>query len=170
MAADKEAFLDRWSRLKREERAAADEAQAPVAPPAAGAAESEAPPLPPMESLTPESDFSAFMHPKVPELMRRTALKKLFQDPRYNVVDKFEAYWQDFTQDEGISPELLKTLDQARRHVFGEQREERAPEIGQESAPASSPGDPAAAAPAPAEAPSTSAPQQQNDVPRTQDS
>jgi hypothetical protein len=75
------------------------------------------------------------MHPKVPELMRRAALKKLFQDPRYNVVDKFEAYWEDYTQAEGIPPELLEKLDQARRHVFGQRQEEApAPQAGEDAA------------------------------------
>ncbi|MDW8469120.1 MAG: DUF3306 domain-containing protein [Burkholderiales bacterium] len=123
MAHEREPFLERWSRLKRE-RAAAPQTQAAAPPPGATArgepAASEPPPLPPIESLTPESDFSAFMHPKVPELLRRAALKKLFQDPRYNVVDRFEAYWEDYTQAEPVPPELLEKLDQARRHVFGD--------------------------------------------------
>jgi hypothetical protein len=70
------------------------------------------------------------MNPKVPEMMRRAALKKLFQDPRYNVVDKFEAYWEDYTKDEGIPPELLEKLDQARRHVFGDRMDEAPPREG----------------------------------------
>ena len=40
--------------------------------------ESPAPALPPMESVTPESDFAPFMHPKVADAVRRVALKKLF--------------------------------------------------------------------------------------------
>jgi hypothetical protein len=166
MAADKEAFLERWSRLKREQRAATDEAQPPAAAPAAGAAQAEAPPLPPVESLTPDSDFSAFMHPKVPELMRRTALKKLFQDPRYNVVDMFEAYWEDYTKGEGIPTELLEKLDQARRHVFGGRQEEApAPQAGEDAARAAD--EPAAESAPPGPAQPT--PPSGNDVDRAQD-
>jgi hypothetical protein len=166
MAADKEAFLERWSRLKREQPAPGGEARPPAAAPVAGAEAAEAPPLPPVESLTPEADFSAFMHPKVPELMRRAALKKLFQDPRYNVVDKFEAYWQDFTQDEGIPPELLEKLDQARRHVFGQRQEEAPPPAAE--APERAAAEPAAGSAPPAQAQATPPPG--NDAARAQDS
>jgi hypothetical protein len=69
MTQDKDAFLSRWSRLKREQAA---KEQTPAPP----AAKAEAPPaLPPLDKLTPESDFTAFMHPKVEKLVRRAALK-----------------------------------------------------------------------------------------------
>jgi hypothetical protein len=105
---DDEPFLSRWSRLKREkpaeEKTAADEAPAPA--------------LPPVESLTPESDFSGFMHPKVQDALRRVALKKLFSDPHFNVPDPFEAYSGDWTGGEPIPEEMLKTLNQARDLIF----------------------------------------------------
>src|SRR5437762_9827515 len=69
MSEEKEAFLSRWSRLKREqptEKQAEPETPAPV--------------LPPVESLTPQSDYAGFMHPKVKDDLRRLALKKLFGD------------------------------------------------------------------------------------------
>jgi hypothetical protein len=105
MADEKEAFLSRWSRLKRQ-------------PPAQEAVqktdEKPAPVLPPVESLTPESDFSAFMGPKVKDELRRVALKKLFSDPHFNIADPFEAYSGDWTGGEPIPPEMLATLNQAR--------------------------------------------------------
>ena len=103
MAQDKENFLARWSRLKREEKPA--EKKDDAAPPA----------LPPLDKLTPESDFSPFMHPKVEDALRRTALKKLFSDPHFNTPDPFEAYSGDWTGGEPISEEMLATLNQARR-------------------------------------------------------
>ena len=48
--------------------------------------------LPSVDKLTPESDFTGFMHPKVEDALRRVALKKLFSDPHFNVPDPFEAY------------------------------------------------------------------------------
>jgi len=114
MAEEKEAFLSRWSRLKREppvEERSEPETPAPVLPPA----------LPPLESLTPESDFAGFMHPKVKDELRRLALKKLFNDPHFNVADPFEAYSGDWTGGEPITPELLATLNQARTVLFNEQ-------------------------------------------------
>jgi hypothetical protein len=125
MAEDKEEFLARWSRLKKEQRAA-ESAAAPAKPdesapngtmPASTAqapVQDEAPPLPPVEKLTPESDFAPFMHPKVPELMRRAALKQLFRDPRYNVVDKFEAYSDDYTVVATTTPEMVEKANRLR--------------------------------------------------------
>jgi len=76
MADEKESFLARWSRLKREAPVPKDaDAQAPV--------------VPPIESLTPESDFAAFMNPKVKDELRRLALKKLFSDPHFKLADPF---------------------------------------------------------------------------------
>jgi Protein of unknown function (DUF3306) len=115
MADEKEAFLSRWSRLKRE-------------PPAEKPAESPAPALPPVESLTPESDFTDFMHPKVKEELRRLALKKLFSDPHFNLPDPFEAYSGDWTGGEPITPELLATLNQARSVLFTEEEKKAADE------------------------------------------
>ena len=116
MAADekKEAFLERWSRLKKEERRA---------PPATE--ERPAPALPPVEKLTAESDFTGFMHPKVEHALRRVALKKLFSDPHFNIPDPFEPYSGNFNVEDPISPELLATLKQADQLVFGDKKEEK---------------------------------------------
>jgi len=117
-AEDKEAFLSRWSRLKqqeaREEPAPAN-VQVDAAPPA----------LPPVDKLTPESDFAPFMHPKVTDALRRVALKKLFLDPHFNVPDLNEAYSGDWTGGDPISEELLKTLNQARTVLFREEEAQK---------------------------------------------
>jgi hypothetical protein len=111
MAQDKEPFISRWSRVKHE-RAAEKPAQE------SEPERSEAPALPPVAQLTPESDFSVFMHPKVQDALRRVALKKLFSDPHFNVADPFEAYSGDWTGGEAISEELLAKLNQARSVLF----------------------------------------------------
>lgn len=54
--------------------------------------------LPPIESLTPESDYSGFMSPRVSESLRRMALRKLFGSPAFNVRDGLDDYDDDFTQ------------------------------------------------------------------------
>jgi hypothetical protein len=113
-----EAFLSRWSRMKREERA--KEAEPPPAVPATAVEESPAPPLPPVDALTPESDFTPFMHAKVPVETRRAALKKLFADPQFNIPDLNEAYSGDWTGGDPIPLEMLKTLNQAQRILFDE--------------------------------------------------
>jgi hypothetical protein len=113
VAQEKENFLGRWSRLKQEDRK--EEKKLPEQP------ESEAPKLPSVDDLTPESDFTGFMHPKVGDALRRVALKKLFGDPHFNVPDPYEPFSGDWTVAEGISDEMLKTLNQARTHLFADQ-------------------------------------------------
>jgi hypothetical protein len=112
----KEAFLHRWSRRKHE--AEKEKEQLPAA--------EEKPPaqLPPVDELTPESDFTGFMHPKVEDALRRVALKKLFNDPHFNIPDPFEPYSGDWNVGEPISNELLATLNQARTHLFSDKKEE----------------------------------------------
>ena len=105
MAEEKERFLSRWSRLKHESRG---EDAAPVVE------KKDAEPVPPVETVTPQSDFSPFMQPKVKEELRRLALKKLFRDPHFNVPDPFEPYSRDWNIAEPIPPDMLAKLNQAR--------------------------------------------------------
>jgi len=128
MAQDEEAFLARWSRLKR------DEAQEKAAPPAEKKPDDAPPALPPVDELTPEADFSPFMQPKVGDALRRAALKKLFADPHFNVADPFEAYSGDWTGGEPIPEELLKALNQARTVLFREEEEHRKKEEAEQAA------------------------------------
>jgi len=115
MTGDKEAFLDRWSRRKLEQAE-----EKPAAPVAMEGANEPPVVLPPVESLTPESDFIPFMNAKVDGDTRRAALKKLFADAHYNVPDPFEAYSEDWTVGEPIPMELLKTLNHAQKLLFDE--------------------------------------------------
>jgi hypothetical protein len=114
MAQDNEAFLSRWSRLKREQAA---EEKKPVV------TETPAPVLPPVDKLTPESDFTGFMHPKVKDELRRVALKKLFSDPHFNTPDPFEPFSGDWRITEAISPEMLATLNQTRTLLLPQEEE-----------------------------------------------
>ncbi len=109
-----EDFLRRWSRLKREKTA---EDKKPVA----------TRPVPPLDQLTPDADFTAFMQPKVEDALRRAALKKLFSDPRFNIPDPFEAYSGDWTGGEPIPAEMLATLNQARTLLFSDKKEAAQP-------------------------------------------
>jgi hypothetical protein len=126
MSDDKQDFLRRWSRLKRESAAAGTVKKT----------ENELPvPLPPLDSLTFESDFKAFMHAKIEEGVKRAALKKLFSDPRFNVMDGLDTYIDDYTKSDTIPPEMLARLERAREKLFNEaaqkantQTEEPAPQ------------------------------------------
>jgi len=128
-AEDKEAFLSRWSRLKREqarEQPLPEEKKEAAPPPA----------LPPVDGLTSESDFAPFMHSKVADAVRRVALKKLFADPHFNVPDLNEAYSGDWTGGDPISEGLLKTLNQARTVLFREEEERKKKDEAQQVAAA----------------------------------
>ena len=64
---------------------------------------------------------------------RRDALKKLFADAHFNTPDPFEPFSDDLRVAESISPELLKTLNQAKKLLFDE-AEKTAAEAAQENA------------------------------------
>ena len=117
MAQD-EGFLSRWSRRKSEARVAPREELPP--PPAAAAepapAEAPAPtaaaPLPPVDSLTPESDFAPFMAPEVDSGLRRQALKRLFSDPHFNAMDMLDVYVDDYSKPDPLPEGWLEKLEQ----------------------------------------------------------
>lgn len=127
--------LSRWSRLKQESRKLEQEkAEAKAKAVPQTAPEDDAPPaLPPLENLTPQSDFTAFMHPKVQDSLRRVALKKLFADPHFSIPDLNEAYSGDWTGGEPITPAMLRQLNQARTLLFTDE-EKKALEAEEEEA------------------------------------
>ena len=103
-----EPFLTRWSRRKEEARREVPE------PAPEKVADPKAPPeLPPLDKLTIESDYRGFFHPKVSEDMRRAALKKLFSDPHFNVMDGLDVYIDDNSKTEPIPAAMLASLKQA---------------------------------------------------------
>ena len=138
-------ILRRWSRLKSEAREkdgagvpvkSADAAAMPagIVPSAEAAAALDAPPivaattargapasaddsLPPVESLTIDSDFSAFMQPAVNEALKRRALKQLFRDPHFNVMDGLDVYIDDYSKPDPIPPEIVREMVQG-RYIF----------------------------------------------------
>ena len=77
--------------------------------PAAGAP-AAAEPLPPVDSLTFDSDFAAFMQPKVDEGTKRAALKKLFSNEHFNVMDGLDIYVGDYTQPDPMPEGMLDKL------------------------------------------------------------
>lgn len=137
-----EGVLSRWSRLKREAaksetakgeatREEAESSDAAAQPAAdrhsAGAGMTEeqrqAPPplpeLPPLEELTPESDFEVFMDPRVDDDMRRAALRVLFGSSDFNVSDGLDVYAEDYTKLEKLTPAFVAGLRFVRQNVLG---------------------------------------------------
>jgi hypothetical protein len=107
----REGFLERWSRLKSEAVHAEPEPRQPIEHPQAA---SPPPELPPVDKLTLESDFSGFFHPKVDESLRRAALRKLFNEPHFNVMDGLDVYIDDYSKPDPIPAAMLAALRQAR--------------------------------------------------------
>lgn len=52
--------------------------------------------MPAIDSLKEDSDFAAFLAPKVSEKLRRMALRKLFHLPQYNIRDELDFCNGDF--------------------------------------------------------------------------
>ena len=93
-------FLERWSRLKK----AADKvAEAEIGDPEGLLA-----------NLTPDSDFGQFMRQEISEEVRRKAMKTLFADPRFNVMDGLDTYIDDYSISDPIPPEMMAMLTQAK--------------------------------------------------------
>ncbi len=136
-------FLSRWSRRKLEKTGVATaqpQAEAPALPdvpagapagtgtePAAETAgEGVAEPLPSVESLTPASDFTPFMQSTVDPDVKTAALKQLFKDPHFNVMDGLDTYIEDYSIPDPIPDAMMKTLYQARQHVFSDEEKAQA--------------------------------------------
>ena len=109
-----ESFVSRWSRRKlaaAREPAAPPAVPVPVAAPAQ--ASSAAPELPPVESLTFESDFTAFLQPGVDPATKQAALRKLLRDPRFNAMDGLDVYIDDYTKPSPLDPAIAQRLANA---------------------------------------------------------
>lgn len=140
MAEPEHSFLSRWSRRKAQVRQGGE----PAAPAALAAelalpaADSYAPPsgvvvdpaagelsdtsVPPepgptledVQALTPESDFSRFVARDVDPEVKNLALKKLFTDPHFNVMDGLDTYIDDYNTPDPIPKAMFRQLVQAR--------------------------------------------------------
>ena len=147
-----EHFLSRWSKKKIEARKGES-----VPASEAGTTPSISQPaiLPPVESLTPNSDFAAFMRPQVDDLLKRRALKTLFQDPRFNVMDGLDVYIDDYSKPDPLPEGWLEKMNQvARLGAPREVEEEAGAKAGAQpvaESPKALEGEPSAAAGEPVE-------------------
>lgn len=80
-------------------------------------------PLPDIDSLTNESDFTPFMGRDVSSDMRNQAMKKLFTDPHYNVMDGLDIYIDDYTKSDPIPLEMLRKMTQSKALFLFEEEE-----------------------------------------------
>jgi len=137
-----EGFFSRWSRRKQAVRegrpaqeppAAPSLAEPPSAQPLQGTVVSQAPaaatpttdarqadpPEPPptlqdVAQLTPQSDFSRFVRPDVDPAVRNAALRKLFADPHFNVMDGLDVYIDDYNTPNPLPASMLRKMASAR--------------------------------------------------------
>lgn len=127
-----DSFLGRWSRRKldAQEGKPLDEpapqplaavaqpataAPAPLAPkPAQAPQEPALPTLADAQALTPQSDFSAFVLRGVTPEVRNTAMKKLFADPHFNVMDGLDIYIDDYTKPSPMPAAMLRRMASAK--------------------------------------------------------
>lgn len=126
-------FFSRWSQQKLK-------AQAPVAPAAEVPTAQTSHPIqtvaspapqpqgsPPTESapvqtptwddvaaLTPGSDFTRFVGRHVDPRVRNAALKTLFKDPHFNVMDGLDVYIEDFGKPDPLPAGMLEQMTQTR--------------------------------------------------------
>lgn len=68
------------------------------------------PTLSDVEQLTPDSDFSTFMSQGVSPEVRNAAMKKLFTDPHYNVMDGLDIYIGDYNTPDPLPAGMLAKM------------------------------------------------------------
>ena len=137
-------FLGRWAKRKEAVRQGKDLPAEPQATPAAPAEVAavavpapatpasatvvEPPPAPTLEeaqALTPESDFRRFAGAGVDPQVKNAAMKKLFADPHFNVMDGLDTYIDDYSRPDPIPPEMLRQLASAKfLKLFEEEEKE----------------------------------------------
>ena len=73
-----------------------------------------APTLADAQQLTPESDFTGFMARGVDPEVKNAAMKKLFADPHFNVVDRMDIYIDDYSQPDPLPLAVLRQMTSAK--------------------------------------------------------
>jgi hypothetical protein len=134
-------FFSRWSRRKEEARAAeviVAPDPTPEPPELAPVAEPEKPALTldDVAQLRHESDFSPFVARGVDEDVKRAAMKKLFSDPHFNVMDGLDIYIGDYSQPDPIPPAMLRMMNQSQfLGLFDHEKQEEEKGDDKERAP-----------------------------------
>ena len=82
----------------------------PVTSPADGQQQPPLPTLEDVQSLTPNSDFQTFMREGVPGEVRNAAMKKLFTDPHFNVMDGLDIYIGDYNTPDPLPAGMLEKM------------------------------------------------------------
>ena len=129
MSENEGGFFSRWSQRKQAVKLGLAEEEkpqpknpepvqskaAPLATSQQDAADNKAEPvklptLADVEQLTPQSDFSSFMSQGVSPEVRNAAMKKLFTDPHYNVMDGLDIYIGDYNTPDPMPAGMLAKM------------------------------------------------------------
>ncbi len=100
----------------------------PTAGPAADPATPVAKPLSldDVSLLTKDSDFKPFMATNVGPDVRNAAMKKLFADPHFNVMDGLDIYIDDYSKSDPIPESMLRQMTSAKFLNLFDDEEEKA--------------------------------------------
>jgi Protein of unknown function (DUF3306) len=108
-------------------------------PPAPTATEAEAPPtLADVAALTRESDYTRFVTSSVDPQVKNAALKKLFTDPHFNVMDGLDTYIDDYGKPDPLPPGMLRQMVQSKLlGLFSDEDDDadKAPPVSAAAAP-----------------------------------
>jgi hypothetical protein len=155
MADDDSGFLSRWARRKAQVRSGAPlpdavaDAPTPAAPaptvaatPAvADVAPSDATPAPPpptladVAALEPGAEVSRFVGANVDPAVTNAAMKKLFADPHFNVMDGLDTYIDDYGKPDPIPAAMLRQMAQSKFLGLFSDEEQPAPPAAPLAAP-----------------------------------
>ncbi len=115
-------FLSRWSRRKAGKQDELPEQAKEVAqtstsiPPEVKEPNGDKPPvtLDDVEKIDRfDPDFSEFMKPDVDPAVQQAALKKMFTDPHFNVMDGLDIYIDDYSKPDPLPPGMLERMAQS---------------------------------------------------------
>ena len=137
--ADDSGFLLRWSRRKVQVRQGVAPAEPVVAPPVAAVVQPDAQPVEPPQAqaaplaaaepapaapppptladvalLNSDSDYTRFVAPGVDAGVKNAALKQLFTDPHFNVMDGLDTYIDDYGIPDPLPAGMLRQMAQSK--------------------------------------------------------
>ena len=124
--ADKEPFVTRWSRRKLE----ATEKSPAAAPAAPHPAAMERQAAAAADGLS--AQYRKFFDPQVDKNLRRAALRNLFSDPQFNVMDGLDTYIDDYSKPDLIPEAMLRQLNQAKALFLFDDEQNTAEAAGDE--------------------------------------
>ena len=136
-------FLSRWSKRKAGKQDELVEKNVDTAATSTDAlevqgTEEQAPPPVTLEDVETidrfDPDFSAFMKPDVDPTVQQAALKKMFTDPHFNIMDGLDIYIDDYSKPDPLPPGMLERMVQSDMlNLISQSTEDAAKEVAADS-------------------------------------